>query len=363
MTDACKPINLALQGGGAHGAFTWGVLDRLLEDGGLEMAGISGTSAGAMNAVCLADGFVRGGPEGARQALHDFWEAVGRSARLSPWTPGAFGLWMGYGSLDLVPAFIAFDLATRFLSPYDLNPLDINPLRDIVANQIDFDRVHHCHEIDLFISATNVWNGKVRIFSGPEVTLDAVMASACLPHLFRAVEIDGIPYWDGGYMGNPALFPFFHANKVEDILLVQINPIERRETPRAARDILNRMNEITFNASLLREFRAIEFVSRLIDDGVLAPGRYRNIRMHRIGSDLLMRGHDASSKFNADWKFLRGLRDLGRQAADQWLDEHYDALGHRATLDLRSEVAYRLDDEILKKRDRPSASPARHAAE
>lgn len=363
-----RPVNLALQGGGAHGAFTWGVLDAILADGRLEIAGVSGTSAGAMNAVALAAGLARGGREGARRALAEFWHAVGRSSSTTPWTPALFGAWFadgwtGPGSLKANPAFIAFDIATRFLSPYEYNPLGLNPLENVLRDHIDFDAVKDCRNVDIFVSATNVWNGRVRVFGREEITAEAVMASACLPHLFRAVEIDGIPYWDGGYMGNPSLFPFFSANEIEDVLLIQINPVERRETPRTAREIIDRMNEITFNASLLREFRAIEFVSRLIDEGVLDPGRYRNIRMHRVGSDTAMSGFDATSKFNADPAFLDALHDAGRAAGALWLDAHADDVGERATLDLRREVAYTLGGEFLEGPSNMPPPPKGQAAE
>ncbi len=267
-----RKINLALQGGGAHGAFTWGVLDKLLEDGRFEIEGISGTSAGAMNAVVLADGFHKAGADGAREKLHDFWHAIGRNWRFSPIQRTAWDVFMGNWSLDSSPGFRLFDVISRFSSPYDFNPLNINPLLDVLKEEVSFARVRDCTEIKIFLAATNVWNGKVRIFETQEMTPDVVMASACLPHLFQAVEIDGIPYWDGGYMGNPALFPFYSATQSEDILLVQINPVERAETPRSAREILSRLDEITFNASLLREFRAIEFVTRLIDEGKLDNG-------------------------------------------------------------------------------------------
>ena len=330
-----RAINLALQGGGAHGAFTWGVLDRLLADARLRIEGVSGTSAGAMNAVVLAEGMRQGGPEGARRALARFWEAVSEAARHSPVRRSPLDVFMGNWSLDASPGYLMFDVLSRLASPYDLNPMNINPLRDLLAELVDFEAVRACREVKLFLSATNVHTGRVRVFRGHEVSADVVMASACLPLLFQAVEIDGVPYWDGGYMGNPALFPFFRHCASQDVMLVQINPIERRETPRSAREILNRLNEITFNGSLLRELRAIDFVSRMLDAGWLPGDDYVKVRCHMVSAEPELSPLGASSKMNAEWAFLQHLFAIGRDAADQWLARHFDALGHRATLDLR----------------------------
>lgn len=336
--SAEKRINLALQGGGSHGAFSWGVLDALLEDGRLEFDGISGTSAGAMNAAALAAGWAGGGPEAARQSLHDFWVAVARKGRFSPIQRTPMDLWFGNYGYENSPSYRFFDIFSRVFSPYDTNLLDINPLRDVVTKEIDFDAVHACAAFKVFVSATNVHNGKVRVFTGEEISVDAVMASACLPMLFKAVEIDGIPYWDGGFGGNPVLFPFFYETETEDCLLVQINPIERETTPRTAQEIQDRMNEITFNAGLLREFRAIEFIRRLKRDGRLEGTDYRSIRMHRIAADPLIETLSASSKLNAEWSFLTDLRDAGIAAAKDFLDAHFDDIGERPTLDLSAEL-------------------------
>lgn len=329
-----RPVNLALQGGGAHGAFTWGVLDRLLEDGRMSFEAISGTSAGAVNAVVLADGFVRGGNDGAREALDGFWKAISEIGRTSPIQRSPLDIWLGNYSLDHNPAYIWFDILTRVASPYDLNPTGINPLRDLLENRIDFERVRDCRDIKLFISATNVHTGRGKVFSGHEISADSVMASSCLPLLFRAVEIDGVPYWDGGFMGNPVLYPFFYECKSDDILLVQINPVERKSTPVSSRDILNRMNEITFNASLTKELRAIEFVTRLIESEDLDVKRYKRIRMHLLEASDELVALDASSKLNAEWRFLSHLRDIGRRAADGWLDTNADKIGRESSFDL-----------------------------
>jgi NTE family protein len=337
-----KPVNLALQGGGAHGAFTWGVLDRLLEDQRIAIEAISGTSAGAMNAVVLISGYQNGGRAGARAALQKFWSAVSRDGRMSPLQRGLMDRLLGNWSLDKNPVYLAFDVASRFLSPYDFNPFNINPLREILEHEVDFDAVRACRSIKLFVSATNVRTGKVRIFAGDEITPDVVMASACLPFLFHAVEIDGEPYWDGGYVGNPPLFPLFRSTRADDILLVQTNPLEREETPHSARDILNRVNEITFNASLLSEFRAIGIVSQLVDRGFLRWSRkagFRRARLHRIVAGEEVKELSSSSKFAIERSFFLHLRDLGRAAADEFLKEHFAAIGKHATFDLRKEAA------------------------
>jgi NTE family protein len=335
---AKKPINIALQGGGSHGAFSWGVLDRLIEDGRLDFAAISGTSAGAMNAVALADGWVRGGPDGARQKLQDFWRAVARKGRFSPVQRTPWDVALGNWSIENTPGYIWYDAVSRMFSPYVANPLNLNPLRDAVASEIDFKNVRACEGIKLFISATNVETGQLRVFNPDEIDIDVIMASACLPQLFQAVEIDGTPYWDGGYGGNPAIYPFFKATATEDVLLVQINPVIREGTPKSANEIQNRIDEITFNAGLLREFRAIAFVKDLIAAGRLPHGEFRDIRMHRIDADEAFKDLSASSKINAEWAFLEYLRDLGRTAASDWLEENFDAVGERPTLDLSGDL-------------------------
>ncbi|MGM0583124.1 MAG: patatin-like phospholipase family protein [Pseudomonadota bacterium] len=335
MTQAAKPVNLALQGGGAHGAFAWGVLDRILEDGRLEIAAISGTSAGAMNAVAVADGMTRAGPEGARAALDGFWREMSRAARFSPVQRAPIDRLMGNWSLDHSPAFHAFDTFTRMASPYQFNPLAMNPLRDLLERSIDFESVRACTAFHLFVSATNVETGKVKIFPRERLTADMVMASACLPFLFQAVEIDGVPYWDGGYMGNPALFPFHSNPGPDDIVVVQINPIERKGAPRTPEEIRNRVNEISFNGSLLKELRAIDFVDRLIEQGKLSREDYRQLRVHIIENQEALKSLGASSKMNAEWAFLKHLRDIGRETATRWLDANIDAVGNRPTVDLR----------------------------
>lgn len=331
-----KTVALALQGGGAHGAFTWGVLDYILEDGRLAIEAITGSSAGAMNAVVLFEGWLDGGVEGARAQLRQFWRQVSLDGVLSPIQRSLFDRFLTYWTPDGSPTRSWIDAWSRMASPYDFNPLDINPLKDALSGLIDFDRVRACKEAKLFVAATNVWTGKIRIFNREELTVDHVLASACLPMIFKAVEIDGEPYWDGGYMGNPALFPLFYETRTDDILLVQINPIERRSTPRTAQEIQNRMTEITFNANLLHELRTIEFVMRLIDQGKLSTTNYKRVLMHRIHGNRDLDDFAASSRLDARWSFFEQLKELGRAAARQWLEENFQAIGERSTLDLRA---------------------------
>ncbi|MGQ7845457.1 patatin-like phospholipase family protein [Granulosicoccus sp. 3-233] len=331
-----KRINLALQGGGSHGAFTWGVLDRILADERLEIAAISGTSAGAMNAVVLAHGHVNGGAQQARQKLEEFWRAVSEAARCSPVQRAPLDYLMGTWSMENSVGYQAMDAMTRTLSPYQFNPLNIDPLKKILESCVDFDCVQNCTDIQLYISATNVETGRVKVFDSNNLTADMVMASACLPQLSQAVVIDGVPYWDGGYMGNPVLFPFHHHTDSADIVVVQINPIERKGVPRTPMEIQNRVSEITFNASLLKELRSIEFVDRLLEAGKVDGHQYRREFIHIIENQEALRPLGASSKLNAEWGFLCLLRDIGRQSASTWLEQHYDDIGQRNTVDLKT---------------------------
>jgi NTE family protein len=329
-----KPITLALQGGGSHGAMTWGVLDRLLEDERLAIRAISGTSAGAMNAVALADGMARAGREGAREALEAFWKAVSDSARFSPIQRSPIDRLVGNYSLDTSPSYLFFEGLTRMFSPYDLNPAGFNPLRRLLDEMIDFDRVNAQKDLSVHVTATNVRTGRSRVFGPGELGTEAVLASACLPQMFPAVEIDGEAYWDGGFSGNPALHPLLTNPEAPDILVVQINPIIREELPRTARDIMNRVNEISFNSSLLKELRAIGIVQRVAAERGIDLGLYTHTYLHLIHTDLEVKDLVASSKLNAEWSYLRLLFDLGRDWADGWLEENFDAIGQRSTLDL-----------------------------
>lgn len=333
-----RRVNLALQGGGTHGAFTWGALDRLLEDDRIEFDGLSGTSAGAINGAILALGLLEGGRQGAKDALNRFWRALGAKFAVSPLkaTPIEKALW-GW-DLKYSLAWNAFDTMTRVMSPYQINPfpMEFNPLRKALDQSLDLARLRADKSaIRLFISATNVRTGKPKVFTRAEITVDALLASACLPNVFKAVEIDGEAYWDGGYLGNPALWPLYHERMAADIVLVQLNPLLRAELPTTTSDIMNRLNEISFNASLMSEMRAIDFVQRMLDSGRLEQPRYRRLFLHAIEDEERMRAFKLSTKFNGDWDFLTTLRDYGRDAADLFIRESLDKVGRESTLDIQ----------------------------
>ncbi len=336
-----KRINIALQGGGAHGAFTWGVLDRLLEDEDLEIAGISGTSAGALNGAALKSGWVTGGREGAREMLDWLWtQVVGyRSDGLEHWmwppSPAAIS-----HSINYSLPYAVGELLSRVLSPYAWGPLYRNPLEKIVR-KFDFDRVCADEGPQFFVCATRVRNGKIRVFKGHEINTDVIMASACLPTVFQAVEIDDAEtgrreaFWDGGYTGNPALYPLFASTLPADILIVNINPLEREEIPRTTQQIQNRINEISFNSSLLRELRAIDFVQRLLDDGTIEAGRMARVLVHMISDDELMNHLSVATKLVPNAYLIGQLKQAGRAAAHMFLADHRDDLNERGTVDLR----------------------------
>ena len=330
-------VDFALQGGGAHGAFTWGALDRLLEEPWLRIDGISGTSAGAMNAAVLVDGHAKGGADGARAALENFWRRVSNAALLSPLRRTPLDILLGRWTLDHSPVFLAMDLMARVFSPYDLGPGGTNPLRDILAESVDFARLAQA-SIKLFITTTNVRTGRGRVFRNGEITPDVLLASACLPTLFQAIEIDGEGYWDGGYSGNPTITPLVRECNSKDTVLVQINPVERPGLPRSARDILNRLNEVSFNAVLLKELRMIALLRQVAQPDNSENAKWADMRIHRISSEVMVElGY--SSKLNAEWEFLCMLRDEGRRAGDAFLSAHHEDLGRRSTFDL---------DELLK---------------
>ena len=330
-------VDFALQGGGAHGAFTWGALDRLLGEPWLRIDGISGTSAGAMNAAVLVDGHAKDGADGARAALENFWRRVSNAALLSPLRRTPLDILLGRWTLDHSPVFLAMDLMARVFSPYDLGPGGTNPLRDILAESVDFARLAQA-PIKLFITATNVRTGRGRVFRNGEITPDVLLASACLPTLFQAIEIDGEGYWDGGYSGNPTITPLVRECNSKDTVLVQINPVERPGLPRSARDILNRLNEVSFNAVLLKELRMMALLRQVAQPDNSENAKWADMRIHRISSDVMVElGY--SSKLNAEWEFLCMLRDEGRRAGDAFLTAHHEDLGRRSTFDL---------DELLK---------------
>jgi NTE family protein len=329
-----KLINLALQGGGSHGAFTWGVLDRLLEDERIGFDGVTATSAGGVNAVLLADGLAAGGREGAKQIMHRFWKKMSATTSASIIAPSFIDKFNPNFGLENSPGYVMVDIISRFMSPYQLNPTDANPMRDLLVEFVDFERVRQQRVVKLFLSATNVRTGKVAVFPNKEITADHVLASACLPFMMRAPVIDGEAYWDGGFMGNPAIFPVIYGCESADVLLVHLTPTERTELPTNSRAILNRMQEISFNSSLMREMRAVAFVTQMIDDGKLTGGK--RIFVHLIEAEDIIRELSGSSKMNAEWGFLMHLFEIGRDRADKWIAANYDRIGAETTVDLKA---------------------------
>lgn len=339
-----KAINLALQGGGAHGAFTWGVLDKICEDGRLSIDGISAASAGAMNAVVFSYGMLKNGRSGARKALHDFWFDVGTASKL--YSPSHGGAWrailLGWENLDMTPAFLGLEAFTKVFSPYQFNPLGINPLRSIVKKHVDFDVLRCGTKTKLFLSATNVRTNRIKIFHRHEASVDAVMASACIPTLFQAVEVDGEHYWDGGYMGNPALYPLAYETDTTDVLIVHINPVERENIPRTPMQIMNRINEISFNSSLMRELRSLRFATQLVEDGYIRSEaldgyRFNKFYVHSVRAEGATGPLSVASKMSPDWTFLCYLRDQGRKFMEEWIETHFAMVGKGSTVDLASE--------------------------
>lgn len=330
-----KKINLALQGGGAHGAYTWGVLDRLLEEKSVHIEGISGTSAGAMNAAMFVNGFMHGGREGAKTCLETFWKRISEAAAFSPLHKSPVERMLTGWNMDLSPAYHWLDLMSRIFSPYEINPLNINPMRAIVEDMLDTKALSTYKDIKLFVTATHVASGQARVFKSSEINPDVLVASACIPFMFQAVEVKGEHYWDGGYMGNPSIWPLIYNCQSEDVVLVQINPIHDNDLPRTAGEIINRLNEISFNSSLIAEMRAIDFVSRLLDQKKLDPKHYKKMRVHLIYSADDMHHLNASSKMNADWDFFLFLKKIGRECADNWLRKHWADIGKKSTIDIR----------------------------
>jgi NTE family protein len=333
QSSATKMVNLALQGGGTHGAFTWGVLDRLLEEERLALDGITATSAGAVNAVVLADGLAAGGRAGAKDLLKFFWQRLSEMTCASIIAPSFIDRMNPDYGLEHSPGYLFVDILTRFMSPYQLNPFDCSPMKDLLNEVVDFERVRRQQTIKLFLCATNVRSGKLKVFSNKELTADHVLASACLPFIMRAPEIDGENYWDGGFMGNPAIYPVIYDCDARDIILIHLTPTERLELPTNSQAILNRMQEISFNSSLMREMRAIAFVTKLIDEGRLAEGK--RMFIHLIDAEDVIKNFSGSSKMNGDWKLLTHLFEIGRERADTWLAANFDNLGVASTVDLQ----------------------------
>jgi NTE family protein len=332
-----KPINLALQGGGAHGAFVWGVLDELLQNDQLSIEAISATSAGAMSAVVLAYGMQVGGRQAAREKLAEFWSEVSQSARLFnlAWLP--LDGWIRAFRLppDCYPSYLMLHTAMQVLPPYLWNPLGLNPLKNILLKVVDFTKLNDgAGAIHLYLNATNVRTGKIKVFETPAITVDAVLASACLPPYLQATEIDGEYYWDGGYMGNPAIFPLIYRQGPRDVVVVHVNPIERQHLPRSAADTMHRINEISFNSSLMREMRAVAFVTKLIDDGELDEKKYNRMLVHWIGNDQMLAPLGTASQYYPDWDLLCRLCTEGRDTAREWLNQNFEHIGCCSTVEL-----------------------------
>ncbi len=331
-----KSVNLALQGGGAHGAFTWGVLDKFLETGQFAIQGISATSAGSMNAVVLAQGMLNDEEDGARSLLQDFWYAIsehGKKLNLSVFEP-MDTLLEPY--LKAAPSFMFFNSVSNLFSPYQFNPFNYHPIENVLEGMIDFEQLKKTDKIKLFVCASNVKTGKIRIFNNPELSVEAVLASACLPKLFQAVKVNDEYFWDGGYLGNPAIFPLIYETTSPDVVVVHTVPIERDEVPTSVAEIDTRLREISFNSSLMREMRAIAFVSKLKKEGWLKKeydSQLRTVFMHGVRESESIKNFPMSTVYKTDWRFLLSLRDLGRQAAETWLDKHFDDVGKKTTVD------------------------------
>jgi NTE family protein len=330
-TAGKKLVNLALQGGGSHGAFTWGVLDRLLEEKRLKFEGITATSAGAVNAVVLADGLAAGGREGARDALRLYWQKVSEISSRGIFKTDKANSDFG---LENSPGFLFVESLTFFASPYQMNPFNYNPVKDLLAETINFERVRQQRAVKLFICATNVQTAKAKIFAGKDLGVEHVLASACLPLMMHAVEVDGEFYWDGSYAGNPAIFPLVYDCEARDIIMVHITPAERPGVPTTSPAIMNRTQEISFNTSLIREMRTIAFLNKLIDNDRVSGAK--RMLMHLIEAEDLIRGFSWSSRLNGDWDFLMHLHEMGRERADKWLATNFDHLGKQSTVDLEA---------------------------
>jgi NTE family protein len=330
-TAGKKVVNLALQGGGSHGAFTWGVLDRLLEEKRLKFEGITATSAGAVNAVVLADGLAAGGRGGARDALRLYWQKVSEISSRGIFKTDKANSDFG---LENSPGFLFVESLTFFASPYQMNPFNYNPVKDLLAETINFERVRQQRAVKLFICATNVQTAKAKIFAGKDLGVEHVLASACLPLMMHAVEVDGEFYWDGSYAGNPAIFPLVYDCEARDIIMVHITPAERPGVPTTSPAIMNRTQEISFNTSLIREMRTIAFLNKLIDNDRVSGAK--RMLMHLIEAEDLIRGFSWSSRLNGDWDFLMHLYEMGRERADKWLATNFDHLGKQSTVDLEA---------------------------
>ena len=333
-----KRVAIALQGGGAHGAFTWGVLDAFLEDGRVDVEGISGTSAGGMNAVAFIQGYMKGGREGARKELRRFWEVISDYALVSsPFRPSLQNQLMGNPNLGDSPGYIWMNFLQGMLSPYQLNPMNVNVLESFAKSFFDFEALRNVKDMRLFLCATHVATGKLKIFRLEDLKLEVLLASACLPFLFHAVEIEGEHYWDGGFVGNPAIYPLIYECETPDVMVIQLTAMHRPDLPQTSREIIDRHKEITYNACLMREMRSINFISKLIDDGLLDPNKIKRLNVHLIRNEETFEKLEISSALNADLRFLEHLFQEGRKTGKAWLEKHYDDIGVRTTAEIQKD--------------------------
>lgn len=342
-----KKINLALQGGGAHGAFTWGVLDLLLQQKDIDISMISSTSSGALNAVAVADGLLTDGREGARQRLEDIWSAISEAGRLSPIRRTFADRLSGNWSLTNSPGFHMVDFVTRFYSPYQFNPLDFNPVKEILEEHINFQRLRDRDDVRIFVSATSVETGRVKVFDHEHLSADVVLAAGCLPLVNQSVKIDGMPYWDGGFTGNPPLFPFGHHSDTDDVVIVQLTPLTRKGTPKSRQEITDRIYEISFNNSMLYELERLDLFSRLNHSEHPHAEDHRDIRLHMIEDLDLIRSLGVSSTLNMEWAFLTHMRDQGRAAARAFLDKNYEELGASSTFDYKALLGKHYEENLM----------------
>ena len=334
--DGKKHISVALQGGGAHGAFSWGVLDRLLQEKDLVIEGVSGTSAGGMNAMAVAQGVMEGGNEGARALMDKYWKINSEKGKNSIFNPGVLDVLAGKYTMHNSPGFLFFDFISKVFSPYQLNPSGANPLKEVCEELFDFEKLRDFEDVKVFLAATHVFSGKLKIFSNKDLCIEALLASACLPTVFQAVMVKGEYYWDGGFVGNPAIYPLIYECKTPDIMLIKLNPTHRGRLPVTAAEISDRLNEITNNTSIMREMRSMYFLTKLIDEGYVKPGTLKRCFVHLIEDEAAFVDPDLgwSSKLNTNWDFLMYLKDKGRIAGDKWLEKNWNNIGVKTTTDI-----------------------------
>lgn len=332
-----KKVALALQGGGSHGAFTWGVLDALFEDGRFDVEGVVGTSAGGMNATATIQGLIDNGSQGARKKLNELWHAIGEQGKNSPLKPHAHKKLVHNYDISDTPAFWMMQFLSGFMSPYQLSPHAGHPLESVIEKLFNFKVLKNSTDHKLFLCATHVATGKLKVFTGQELCKEAVLASACVPTLFKAIEINGEFYWDGGFIGNPAIYPLIYNCETPDIIMIQIRRVHDPVVPTTAHDIHNRLGEITQNSCLTREMRAISFITKLLDNGTIPEGKLKRLNMHMIRDDAFFGGIDRASGFCADPDFLDYLFKAGRRTGKQWIDENYEDVGKRTTAKIESD--------------------------